>query len=102
MMPRLIRRKPRWERIKEALNPGDFMLWLSEELETRDWDSKQFATPIALVFHLILLIARVQSGGNASRDRDDVFAEIQSGPGWWSYLVSQGTPPDDTNELTVE
>ncbi|KAI5301073.1 hypothetical protein KEM56_001994 [Ascosphaera pollenicola] len=37
-MPRLVRRQPFLERLKSYLNPLDFLLWLSEELDTRDWE----------------------------------------------------------------
>jgi hypothetical protein len=57
-MPRLIRRKPFIERVKDYLNPGDFWLWLSEEIETREWDSKKFAGPLAFGLHFAMLIAR--------------------------------------------
>jgi len=85
-MPRLVRRKPLVDRIKDYLNPGDFLLWLSEEIETRDWDSKQFAAPLALGLHVVLLIARANSGCS-TRDGDDVFGEDSNGTGWLSYLV---------------
>jgi hypothetical protein len=86
-MPRLVRRKPLLERIKDYLNPGDFLLWVSEEFETRDWDSKQFASPLALGFHVILLIARANSGSSGRSRGDDVFGDDYSGTGWLSYIV---------------
>ena len=85
-MPRLIRRKPFVERVKDLLNPADFLLWLSEEVETRDWDSKQLATPLALGLHVVLLIARANSGGSTSGG-DDVFGDDYSSTGWLSYIV---------------
>jgi len=86
-MPRLVRRKPLVDRIKDYLNPGDFLLWLSEEFETRDWDSKQFATPLALGLHFVLLIARANSGSSGRSKGDDVFGDDYSGTGWLSYIV---------------
>lgn len=86
-MPRLIRRKPLVERIKDYLNPGDFLLWLSEEIETQDWDSKQFATPFALGLHVVFLISRANSGSSSSSGGDDVFGDSSSGTGWFSYIV---------------
>jgi hypothetical protein len=86
-MPRLIRRKPLVERIKDYLNPGDFLLWLSEEIETRDWDSKQFATPFALGLHVIFLVSRANSGTSGRSGGDDVFGDDYSGTGWFSYIV---------------
>lgn len=87
-MPRLVRTKPWQERIKDYLNPGDFLLWLSEEFETRDWDSKQVGTPVALGLHAVMLIARANSGSSYGRGRDDVFGDYESGSGWLSYIVS--------------
>lgn len=87
-MPRLVRRKPTLQRIKDYFNPGDFLLWLSEEFETRDWDSKQFGTPLALGLHVVLLIARANTGSSVGRGGDDVFGDDYSGTGWLSYLVS--------------
>jgi hypothetical protein len=87
MMPRLIRRKPLVERIKDYLNPGDFLLWLSEEIETRDWDSKQFAAPLALGLHIAFLVSRANSGNSGRSGGDDVFGDDYSGTGWFSYIV---------------
>lgn len=86
-MPRLVRRKPLLDRVKDYLNPGDFLLWLSEEIETRDWDSKQFGTPLALGLHITFLIARANSGSSTSGG-DDVFGDVSSSSGWLSYIVS--------------
>jgi hypothetical protein len=90
-MPRLVRRKPLLDRIKDYLNPGDFLLWLSEEFETREWDTKQFGAPIALGLHVIFLIARANSGISGEKVRDDVFGDANSGTGWLTYVVR--TPP---------
>jgi hypothetical protein len=87
-MPRLVRRKPLFDRIKDYLNPGDFLLWLSEEIETRDWDSKQFGAPLALCLHVALLVARANSGSSGGNGGDDVFGDVNSGSGWLSYIVS--------------
>ena len=87
-MPRLVRRKPFYERIKDFLNPGDLLLWLSEEFETRDWDSKQVGTPLALGLHLVILLARANSASSYGKGRDDVFGDYDSGSSWLSYIVS--------------
>jgi hypothetical protein len=86
-MPRLIRRKPLIERIQDYLNPGDFLLWVSEEIETRDWDSKQFATPFAFGLHIVFLISRANSGTSGRSGGDDVFGDGYSGTGWFSSVV---------------
>jgi hypothetical protein len=87
-MPRLVRRKPLLDRIRDYLNPGDFLLWLSEEFETRDWDSKQVGTPLALGLHVVMLVARANSGSKYGRGGDDVFGDVQYGSSWLSYIVS--------------
>ena len=91
-MPRLVRRKPFLERVQDYLNPGDFLLWLSEEVETWDWDSKRYATPLAFGLHVALLIARANSGRSGKRGGDDVFGDDYSGTGWSSYLVRKIDP----------
>jgi hypothetical protein len=88
-----MRRKPWVDRMKDYLNPGDFLLWLSEEIETRDWDSKQLGAPLALGLHIVLLVARANSGGSGHRREDDVFGDVSSGSGWFSYIVSSGHQP---------
>ena len=88
-MPRLIRRQPLVERIKGYLNPADFILWLSEELESHGWDQleKEWAIPIGFILNLSFLVARANSGGG-SRSHDDVFGDSRREPGWFSWLVS--------------
>lgn len=86
-MPRLVRRKPLGERLMAMLNPMDFLLWLSEELETRDWDSKLIGTQIGIALNFTFLVARANSGlGTPS---DDIFRDDISS-GWVSFLVSTG------------
>lgn len=96
-MPRLIRRKPLFERVKDYLHPGDFLLWLSEEIETREWDSKQFAGPLALGLHVTFLISRANSGVSSGWGGDDVFGEDTSGSGWLAYIVKSLFPPKNGN-----
>jgi hypothetical protein len=86
-MPRLIRRRPLWERTRDYLNPADWLLWASEEIETADWDNKQFATPLSFGLHLVLLIARANSGRSTKYGGDDVFGDDYPGTGWLSYIV---------------
>ncbi|KAI1816931.1 hypothetical protein GGS20DRAFT_133431 [Poronia punctata] len=84
-MPRLIRKKPLMERIKAKLNPMDFLLWLSEEIETRDWDSKALGTQLGLAMNFSFLLARANSGG--ARAADPVFDDGGSASGWIAYLI---------------
>lgn len=88
-MPRLVRRAPLVERIKASLNPLDFLLWLSEELDSSDWEEFQrsYSIPLGFALNFVFLIARA----NVSRSRrsgfDDVFGEDSSGSGWLSWFV---------------
>ncbi|KAJ4270412.1 hypothetical protein NW762_002093 [Fusarium torreyae] len=83
-MPRLVRRQPLSERIMSAMNPMDFLLWLSEELETRDWDSTAAGTQIGLAMNFVFLLARANSG--FSSKSDDVFSD-EAGSGWLAFFV---------------
>ncbi|KAF4778722.1 hypothetical protein HER10_EVM0009512 [Colletotrichum scovillei] len=83
-MPRLVRKKPLSERLKAMLNPMDFLLWLSEELETRDWDSKALGTQLGLGCNFVFLLARANCV--ASEVEDDVFSDGSSG-GIVTYIV---------------
>jgi hypothetical protein len=91
-MPRLIRRQPLIERIRGYLNPADFLLWLSEELESQRWDQleKEWAIPIGFVLNLTFLIARANSRGG-SGSYDDVFGDTKRQTGWISWLVGLRT-----------
>lgn len=89
MAPRLVRRRPLAERIKSYLNPFDFLLWLSEELDSSDLDQwqKEWATPIGLLLNLVFLIARANSGSSTTRTGDDVFGEDIGYTGWLAWFV---------------
>jgi hypothetical protein len=86
-MPRLIRRRPLGERIKAYLNPLDFLLWLSEELDTTDWDrwEKDWAIPLGVTLNAIFLTARAKSR-RTNLDYDDVFGETGNAS-WWEWFV---------------
>jgi hypothetical protein len=84
-MPRLVRRQPLRERIMASLNPMDFLLWLSEELETRDWDSATAGTQLGLAMNFVFLLARANSG--SSTKSDDVFSD-ETSSGWIPFFVS--------------
>jgi hypothetical protein len=82
---RLVRRAPWTERLKAQLNPLDWLLYLSEELNSNDWEEFQrtYGTPIGLGLNVVFLIARANSGTSASLD-DDVFGDssLRHGSGW--------------------
>jgi hypothetical protein len=68
------------------LNPMDFYLWLSEEIQTFDWDSKTFGTRFGLAANFVFLLARANSG--RTRDAvDDVFGD-EPANGWVTLGVS--------------
>lgn len=89
MPPRLIRRRPLLERMKAYLNPLDFLLWLSEELNSNDWEQwqKDMATPIGLALNVIMLIARANCGPSSRRKGDDIFGDEEGSPGWLAWFV---------------
>ncbi|KAK3390535.1 hypothetical protein B0H63DRAFT_118664 [Podospora didyma] len=84
---RLVRRRPLSERIQSMLNPLDFYLWLSEEIQTKlKWDDKSLGTRFGLTVSFLFLLAR----SNAGRQReavDDVFGDGPSN-GWVTWLVN--------------
>jgi hypothetical protein len=88
-MPRVVRRQPLSERIAAYLNPYDFLLWLSEEIESRGIDQleKEWAIPLGFFFNLIFVVARANTQTRSS-SYDDVFGNT-SGYGWRAGLVSQ-------------
>ncbi|OAA81332.1 hypothetical protein LEL_00877 [Akanthomyces lecanii RCEF 1005] len=84
-MPRLVRRKPLLERLSALLNPMDFLLWLSEELETRDWDSENAGTQLGLALNFVFLLARANS--SSAPPADDVFGGEDKSL-WLSLMVN--------------
>jgi hypothetical protein len=88
-MPAVVRRQPLLERIQAFLNPLDFLLWLSEELDTNGWDrlEKEWAIPIGVGLNIVFLVARANASLGARR-YDDVFGEPTGGSGWLGWLVS--------------
>lgn len=70
------------------LNPMDFYLWLSEEIQTFNWDSKAFGTRFGLVANFIVLLARANAGGT-NEAIDDVFGDAPAN-GWVTLLVRLG------------
>lgn len=87
-MPRLVRRRPLMERIQAYLNPWDFLLWVSEEIDGHDWDQmeKDWGLSIGAGLNLIFCIARANSRSSGGKAFDDVFGEDEGVP-WLSWLV---------------
>lgn len=101
MPQRLVRRAPLRERILSCLDPLDFLMWLSQEVEANDWEDfhRRYSTPLALGLNLTFLIARANHGrsGAGARawsrgDVDDVFGDDSygeaRGSGWFSWFAS--------------
>lgn len=87
-MPPIIRRQSRIQKLKANLNPYDFWLWLSEELESSGWDQveKEWSISIGVAFNLLFLACRLSVG--ASHDNDDLVFGDDGGYGsWGSGLV---------------
>ncbi|KIH93975.1 hypothetical protein SPBR_05801 [Sporothrix brasiliensis 5110] len=84
-MPRLVRRQTLSQRITAAMNPWDFLLWLSEEIETRELDAVVVGSQVGVVANFLFLLARANLGSSNSAD-DDVFGD-GSGRSWLSYLI---------------
>ncbi|KAL1987320.1 hypothetical protein VTN96DRAFT_4348 [Rasamsonia emersonii] len=89
-MPRLVRRQPLFERIKAYLNPLDFLLWVSEEIDSSDWDQleKDWAVPLGIGLNVVFLIARANSGRRVSRAEDDIFGDDSGGVSWVNWFAS--------------
>ena len=91
-MPRIVRRAPLSERIKAYLDPYDFFLWLSEELNDDAYDEwlKVWAVPIDIGLNILFILARGASRPSASRGGDDVFGDAggKSGSGWFAWFTA--------------
>ncbi|KAK3292236.1 uncharacterized protein B0H64DRAFT_224759 [Chaetomium fimeti] len=83
---RLVRRQPLTERLRAMLNPMDFYLWLSEEIQTFNWDSKTFGTRFGLMANFIFLVARANAG-TAREAVDDVFGDAPAN-GWFTLVAN--------------
>ncbi|EED20654.1 conserved hypothetical protein [Talaromyces stipitatus ATCC 10500] len=79
-MPRLVRRQPLSERIANFFNPWDFLLWISEEIDSSDWAQleKDWAQPLGFGLNFVFLIARANSATGPSRADYDIFGDDRS------------------------
>ena len=86
-MPKFVRRQGLIERLKDYFNVYDFLLWLSEEVESSGLEQleKEWAIPIGLVLNIIFLLARSNST-QTTKSYDDVFGEAR-GSAWSVWLV---------------
>ncbi|KAF2475887.1 uncharacterized protein BDR25DRAFT_339847 [Lindgomyces ingoldianus] len=89
-MPRLVRREPLAERIKAYLDPWDWLMWASEELNSNDWDdfAKSYASSLGLAMNVFFMVARANSS-RPSPTGDDVFGDYQrKSSGWLSSIMN--------------
>lgn len=91
--PRIVRQTPLLARIQAYLNPWDFLLWLSEELNSNELEDtlKQWATPVGVVINVIFMVARANVGAGRSKQADNVFGDYheRNGSGWLAWFVSR-------------
>lgn len=89
MAPRLIRRSSLFQRLQAFLDPLDFLLRISEKLDSDDWDQWQtsWATPICIVLNVTFLLARANCGPRNGAREDDVFLDDIKYSGLLAWLV---------------
>jgi hypothetical protein len=87
-MPPIVRRAPLSERIKAYLDPSDWLIWISEELTSSDWDAfaSAYAPYLGFAANLLFVLAQANSGASTASDDDGVFTEVQ-GPGWIKWTM---------------
>ncbi|KAF2201068.1 hypothetical protein GQ43DRAFT_395047 [Delitschia confertaspora ATCC 74209] len=91
-MPRLVRLAPLSERIKAYLDPVDWLMWMSEELNTNDWEdfAKSWAVAIGIGANITFMIARANTGQTYNYEVDDVFSDYyeRRGSGWLKWVMN--------------
>ncbi|KAF2684421.1 hypothetical protein K458DRAFT_418001 [Lentithecium fluviatile CBS 122367] len=85
-MPRLVRRAPLAERIKAYVDPWDWLMWASEELNTNDWEefAQDYAVPLGFGLNLVFVIAQANASRGASNN--GVLVGDDEGPGWFAWF----------------
>jgi hypothetical protein len=88
-MPRLVRRAPLAERIKAYIDPSDWLIWISEELNSNDWEdfAQAYAVYIGFGANVLFVIAQANSGASNKYDPDNIFREVP-GPGWMKWFMN--------------
>jgi hypothetical protein len=88
-MPRLVRKAPLSERIKAYTDPSDWLIWISEELNSGDWDefAQAYAAYIGFACNVLFVIAQANAGPSTSINDDGVFGGV-SGPGWIKWFMN--------------
>ncbi|KAL1800398.1 hypothetical protein ACET3X_000740 [Alternaria dauci] len=87
-MPPIVRRAPLSERIKAYFDLSDWLIWISEELNSSDWEdfASAYAPYIGFGANLLFVLAQANSGASTASDDDGVFTEVQ-GPGWIKWIM---------------
>jgi len=89
-MPRLVRRAPLLERLKAYLDPWDWLMWVSEELNSNDWEefANSYAFSLGVGMNVLFMIAKANMGRTTGGSVDDVFGEYQkSSTGWFRWFM---------------
>ncbi|KAL5428753.1 hypothetical protein PMIN04_000622 [Paraphaeosphaeria minitans] len=83
---RYVRKAPLMERVRAYLDFHDWLLWMSEELSTNDWEdfAKDYAFIIGFVFNLVYIVA--QANTTSGPRNDDILLDPFSGPGWFTWF----------------
>ncbi|KAF2111088.1 hypothetical protein BDV96DRAFT_582502 [Lophiotrema nucula] len=89
-MPRLVRKAPLSERITAYVDPMDWLMWVSEELNSGDWEefAKSYATSLGLGMNVLFVIAKANAGKGSSDKEDDVFGDYQRSGGWLKWFMN--------------
>ncbi|KAK4910145.1 hypothetical protein LTR66_017452 [Elasticomyces elasticus] len=88
-MPAHVRKAPLTQRISAYLDVYDWLLWLSEELESLGWDQvdESWSRWIGFACNFIFLIARANSNSRI-KDYDDGVFKDSSGAGWANIVAT--------------
>lgn len=84
-MPRLVRRAPLAERIQAYIDPWDWLMWASEELNTSDWEEFAKNYSLALGFGMNFVFVIGQANASGGPDGGDVLVSTR-GPGWFRWF----------------
>ena len=83
---RLVRRAPLAERIKAYIDPWDWLMWISEELNTNDWEefAQDYAIPLGCGMNFIFVVAQANASNGTANN--DVLVGTGGGSGWFGWF----------------
>ncbi|TGZ84432.1 hypothetical protein EX30DRAFT_338956 [Ascodesmis nigricans] len=89
-MPRVVRRAPLFQRILSHLNPFDYFLSISTDIDSYDWDALQLALgdPLGIGLNILAAVARANANAFRGRYEDDVFSSGYSRSASWAGGIS--------------